>query len=135
MNRAVHGLRAALLAFAAVTLASCGDTGPDAPFVDFVVAVDDQTFVLRVSDPETIAAGYANLRGRDSRFPSGPIRRGDGGFNAPWSWHLDSAETRFVEAAIEVCDGEPRYVEGHVADYLQVGGYCPWAARVVAVKP
>ena len=59
---------------------------------------------------------------------STPLRRGDGGFNAPWSWHLDPAETRFVEAAIEVCDGTPSYVEAHLAEFPT---YCPWGARIV----
>jgi hypothetical protein len=65
-------------------------------------------------------------------FPIGPLRAGDGGFNAPWSWHFDPDEVRFAEAAIELCDGTPSYVEEHLADYPS---YCPWAAQVVAVRP
>ncbi len=135
MHRPVRGLRVAALTCVAGLLASCGGTGPDGVSVDFVVAVNDQTFVLRASDPDTIAASHANLRGGNSRFPIGPLRRGDGGFNAPWSWHLDPDEARLVEAAIEVCDGEPNYVEAHLEDYLQVGSYCPWGGRIIAVKP
>lgn len=135
MPSSLRSLGAAALALAVLALSSCGQTGPDGPFSDFVVAVNDQTFVLRVCDPETIAAGYANLRGGRNEFPIGPLRRGDGGFNAPWSWHLDPEQTRLVEAAVEVCDGEPSYVEAHVEEYLRVGSYCPWGARVVAVKP
>lgn len=55
---------------------------------------------------------------------NGPLRRGDGGFNAPWTWHLDPAETRFVEVAIEICDGRPSYVEAHQPDFPR---YCPGA--------
>ncbi len=128
-------LRAAAVALAAAALTGCGGGGPDGPFTDFVVAVNDQTFVLRLSDRGAIAAAYDNLRGRNNQFPIGPFRAGNGGFNAPWSWHLDPDETRMTEAAIEVCDGEPNYVEAHLEDYLQVGSYCPWGGRVVAVKP
>jgi hypothetical protein len=93
--------------------------------------VGSETFVLRLTDPATIAAVERALQGSASTFPAGPLRRGDGGFNQPWSWHLDPAETRMVEAAIEVCDGTPSYVEGHVDDFVAVG-YCPWGARVIA---
>ncbi len=134
MHRRDRGLRAAL-ALVAFVSASCGDSGPSGPFTEFVVAVNDQTFVLRLSDPSAIGAAYENLRGRNNQFPIGPFRTGNGGFNAPWSWHLDPDETRMTEAAIEVCDGEPNYVEAHVEDYLQVGSYCPWGGHIVAVKP
>ena len=58
----------------------------------------------------------------------GPLLRGDGGFNAPWSWHFDPGQVRMTEAAIEVCDGQPSYVEAHLSDFPT---YCPWSARVV----
>lgn len=125
---------AAGAALAALAFVSCGSSEPSRPFVDFVVAVTDETFVLRVSDPETVTAAYENLRGGNSRFPIGPLRRGDGGFNAPWSWHIDPDGARLTEAAIEVCDGRPSYVEGHVEDFLGIG-YCPWGGRIVGVKP
>ncbi len=132
-QRVRRGLAAAGAAVAALLFGSCGTSEPSGPFVDFVVAVTDETFVLRVEDPETISAAYENMRGGNSRFPIGPLRRGNGGFNAPWSWHIDPAEVRLAEAAIELCDGRPSYVEEHVEDYV-TAGYCPWGGRVVAVK-
>lgn len=131
---ASRALRGAMVALVAAACVSCGDDGPSATFVDFVAAVEDETFVLRLSDPDTIAAAYANLRGENGRFPIGPLRSGDGGFNRLWSWHIDPEEARLTEAAIEVCDGRPSYVEAHVEDYLPIG-YCPWGARIVGVKP
>jgi hypothetical protein len=131
-DRVRPGLAAVLLA--ALTLGSCGTSEPSGGFVDFVVSVTDETFVLRVGDPETITAAYDSLRGANSRFPIGPLRRGDGGFNAPWSWHIDPDEARLTEAAIEVCDGRPSYVEAHVEDFLGIG-YCPWGGRIVGVRP
>ncbi|HET7291090.1 MAG TPA: hypothetical protein VFM88_01570 [Vicinamibacteria bacterium] len=127
---AVAGAAVAALLFGS----SCGTSEPSGPFVDFVVAVTDETFVLRVADPETISAAYQNLRGANSRFPIGPLRQGDGGFNEPWSWHIDPGEVRLTEVAIELCDGRPSYVEDHVDDYL-AAGYCPWGGRIVAVRP
>jgi hypothetical protein len=118
------------MAAAAGILASCsGGTDPNPPRADFVVSVAGESFVLRSTNPETIRLATENLEGRNGRFPIGPLRDGDGGFNGPWSWHLDPAETRMVEAAIELCDGTPSYVEAHKADFPS---YCPWAARIVA---
>jgi hypothetical protein len=112
-------------------LAGCTATQPTAVEAEFLVVVLNEQFVMRVRDPETIRRARENLQGRNQAFPSGPLRRGDGGFNAPWSWHLDPAEVRLTEAATEVCDGLPSYVESHQADFPT---YCPWAARIVAER-
>ncbi|HXH08141.1 MAG TPA: hypothetical protein VNI83_16310 [Vicinamibacterales bacterium] len=115
---------------AALLVAACGaPTRPSPPAADFLVDVDGERFVLRLTDPETIRRADEQLRGVRSGFPLGPLRQGDGGFNRPWSWHLDPSETRLVEAAIEVCDGRPSYVERH-RDAFPV--YCPWGAKIVA---
>jgi len=113
---------------ALLAAAGCSSTGPSASSADFVVAVADEQFVLRSTNPQTIAQLRDVVAGRRQGFPAGPLLRGDGGFNGPWSWHLDPTATQVVEVAIEVCDGTPSYVEAHVADFPT---YCPWAARVV----
>jgi hypothetical protein len=82
-----------------------------------------------VTDPDTIRLAQDNLEGRNTRFPTGTLRAGDGGSNAPWSWHLDPATVRLVEMAIEICDGRPSDVEMHQGDFPT---YCPWGARIVA---
>ena len=109
----------------------CGVTESSQASADFVVAVGAERFVLRVTDPETIRLAREQLAGRGTRFPAGPVGRGDGGFNDPWSWHLDPAETRMVEAAIEVCDGTPSYLEAHLDEFPM---YCPWGASVLAER-
>ena len=37
-----------------------------------------------------------------------------------------------AEAAIEVCDGIPSYVEAHLDEFLDVG-YSAWSSRGVAI--
>lgn len=109
--------------------AACSNPAEPAPgSVDFIVSVSGERFVLRLTDPATIQLAEDNRLGRNQRFPIGPLRQGNGGFNSPWSWHFDPAETRLVEVAIELCDGRPSYVERNLADYPS---YCPWGARVV----
>jgi hypothetical protein len=71
------------------------------------------------------------MAGRRVGFPMGPLRRGDGGFNAPWTWHLDPDQTRLVEAAIEICDGTPSYVETHQDEFPT---NCPWGGRIVSER-
>lgn len=115
----------------ALGLVACGGTGANPALAEFVVDVAGERFVLAVTDADTIALVRANRDGRNNRFPIGPLRSGHGGFNQPWSWHLDPAQTRMAEAAIEVCDGRPSYVEGHLADYPT---YCPWGARIVSER-
>jgi hypothetical protein len=111
----------------------CGGspTEPGPSYAEFVVSVEGETFVLRTVDAETRRIAEENLQGKNRLFPAGPVIAGDGGFNSPWSWHLDPVRTRFVEVAIEVCDGRPSDVENDRAAYTQ---YCPWGARVVAVR-
>jgi len=123
---------ARLVVLSGFFLAGCGADRASRPYAEFLVAVDRETFLLRTTDPETIRLATENFRGRNAQFPIGPLLPGDGGFNAPWSWHFDPDRVRFTELAIEVCDGQPSYVEAHRADFL--GGYCPWGARVVAIR-
>jgi hypothetical protein len=119
-----RSLSAALLSL--LVLAGCSD--PDDNQADFVVAVGSERFVMRVTDPATIREARAQVSGQGRKFPIGPLLTGDGGFNAPWSWRLDPDAVRLTEAAIELCDGLPSYVEAHRADFPT---YCPWSARIV----
>jgi hypothetical protein len=121
----------ALVLVAAVAAACSSPTEPGGNTADFVVEAGGERFVLRTSDPATIRLATDNLEGRNQRFPSGPLRQGDGGFNSPWTWHFDPEATRLVESAIELCDGRPSYVEQHQSDYPT---YCPWGARVISQR-
>jgi hypothetical protein len=121
-----------LVLLAAFFVAGCDDGAADPPYGEFLVAVDRETFVLRATDAETIRLATENFRGRNAMFPIGPLRPASGGFNAPWSWHFDPDQVRMAEVAIEVCDGQPSYVEQNLQDFL--GAYCPWGARVVAIR-
>ena len=122
---------AVLALFLGAPLACGSEPGPAS---EFLIAVGQETFVLRTTRPEVARLAHERFLGRNVRFPVGPLLPGDGGFNAPWTWHLDPDRVDMTEAAIEVCDGAPSYVEAHRADYEAVG-YCPWGAAVVAVRP
>jgi hypothetical protein len=120
--------RAAGLVTTMLSVACSNPAEPTPAAAEFTIDVSGERFVLRLTDPATIQLAEDNRQGRNTRFPLGPLRAGHGGFNAPWTWHMDPAATRFVELAIEVCDGRPSYVERNQGDYPT---YCPWGARVV----
>ncbi|MEZ5318076.1 MAG: hypothetical protein R2752_11800 [Vicinamibacterales bacterium] len=100
-------------------------------------AVDQVRFRVFVTDPTAIDQLLALRQGTSrASIPNGRILRGPGagGHNAPYSWHLDDRDIELAETAIELCDGSPRYVESHVADYVDtVGRYCPWGAALVTL--
>lgn len=110
-------------------LAACSD--PNSPRADFVVAVGAEQFVLRSTNPDTIAQLRDVLAGKRTGFPIGPLRAGDGGYNSPWTWHFDEDKVEVAEVAIEVCDGTPSFVETHLSSFPT---YCPWSARIVSER-
>ena len=81
-----------LLVAIAGAFAACSDA-PTQVRVEVAVfrvrAAHDEEFTIRVNDRETIRRAREALAGRLSAHPSGPILPGDGGVNAPWSWHFD----------------------------------------------
>lgn len=108
---------------------------PDGTFLARVV---DEYFVVRISDPAVVALAREIVAGRQpQRVILGELRPGEGGFNHDptagriWSWHLDPATVRLVDAVIELCDGLPSYVEEDLAYWLStVGKYCPWLGEL-----
>jgi len=116
-----------------VALMACGTTDPAADGALFSVsACDGETFRVLVTDTGVAAGMQGRIGQGPGRIVLGRPVRGDGGFNQPWSWHLDPATVELADAAVEVCDGCPNYIEGHLDDYLGIGSYCPWSSAVVA---
>jgi hypothetical protein len=124
-----HGLLVLLL----LTTGCGGDVASmrPSPAQEFVIEVEGEQFRLRTTSPATASALDARRRSGTLGVVAGRIVRGNGGFNTPWSWHLDPASIEVPDAAIELCDGRPSMVEEDL-DYWAdtVHTYCPWAARV-----
>lgn len=101
----------------------------------FEVGVVDEKFTVRVTDKETIQKMTDNYNGMNNYHVTGKLVRGDGGFNQPWSWHLDPSSVRMAEISIELCDGRPSLVEGDLDYWLgTVKTYCPWSSKVVGIN-
>lgn len=139
---------AVTVALLAVGLAGCDVAAPPAPsasptstpvdlpaapaVVTFDVA-DQGTYSIELVRDDLIEhVAELMAGGEDGRIPSGRIvRDGDGGVNAPWSWHIDPDSLEFVDFTTEVCDGLPSYVEDLT---LTSDIYCPWNATVTGLR-
>jgi hypothetical protein len=121
----------------AVFLSACGnDPTRNTPVgATYVVAVGNEQFAVRVSDAATAAKLDARMQSGNAGVVLGRVATGNGGFNAPWSWHLVPSTIAVADVAIEVCDGTPSYLEAHRDEWIRtVRDYCPWSAKVVAVR-
>lgn len=126
------------LAAAVLLLASCDTSAPDPEGALFNVrachdsATPGETFRVRIRDADIIAEAERILSSGEQRIISAPLRRGDGDFNAPWSWHLDPDSVEFADFTIELCDGCPHMVEDDLDYWIDtVGRYCPWSTELV----
>ncbi|MDQ3969827.1 MAG: hypothetical protein M3275_15705 [Thermoproteota archaeon] len=91
-------------------------------------------FTVYATDPEAIQLLTDNYYGLNNMFVTGRLVIGNGGFNSPWSWHLDPDHVTMAEFAIELCDGTPSEVEHNLPYWLfQVETFCPWSSKVIEI--
>ncbi len=89
-------------------------------------------FEVYATDPEAIQLLTDNYYGLNNMFVMGRLVIGNGGFNSPWSWHLDPDDVTMAEFAIELCDGTPSEVERNLPYWtFQVETFCPWSSKVI----
>ena len=124
-------IRRLLLALSVTACGSDVDTMRPAPAQEFVIEVEGERFRIRTTNLATASALDARRRSGAIGVVAGRLVRGDGGFNAPWSWHLDMQSIEVPQVAIELCDGRPSMVQSELDYWVDaVGTYCPWGARV-----
>ena len=93
----------------------------------------EERFRLLLEDADRIAEAERLMETGRVGVVMGSLVRGDGGFNAPFSWHLMPASVGFPDAAIELCDGRPSQVEENLDYWINtVQRFCPWSAQIVA---
>jgi hypothetical protein len=94
-------------------------------------ALDGEVFRILLRDSSLIAQARGLVGAGNRRIVAGTLASGNGGFNAPWSWHLAPDTVRFPEVAIELCDGCPSDVEANGGNW-GAGSFCPWTAELIA---
>ncbi|MBI4058925.1 hypothetical protein HY404_01650 [Candidatus Microgenomates bacterium] len=86
------------------------------------------SFIVKMIDQTTIQQALKDIS-EQRLIVGGIVNAGNGGFNSPWSWHLDPSTIVLGESFVEACDAQPSYVEAHLTDWLGKM-YCPWNARI-----
>jgi hypothetical protein len=118
-----------------LTVWGCGDdpVSPSPGAVFEVEVARQETFRIALDDPALIATAEQRLDDKTEGIVHGTLARGDGGFNAPYTWHLKPETITFPDQAIEVCSGRPMSdVESDLAYWVDtIGIYCPWGARLI----
>lgn len=93
---------------------------------------NDESFIVKITDPAVIQQALDDLNGERQLIVSGIVNSDNGGFNSPWSWHLNPATIELGENFTEICDATLSYIENNLSDWLGQQ-YCPWSLRVNAV--
>ena len=106
----------------------CTDAGAPRPGGRFRFTESSHAEAVRLEATSTEALAQADslLRSGAARWVAGTPRRGDGGFNAPWRWHLDPATIAFAEVTIEACQTWPSAVEQDLDYWIGFGQVCLW---------
>ncbi len=129
------------------------DEGPGAPcglnitdntvFYEFQHVGSGETFVAWTDDPDLIDEVEAQLalpESQRNKHIHGNIERVpedcDLFINDIWSWYFPADGWTLAEVSIEICDGDPNYVEANLDEFVDnVGSYCPWGSYVLQEIP
>jgi hypothetical protein len=105
----------------------CSDSsGPeDARFV-FRDPLTQDVVRLEITNSEGLAQAEDLLRSGEARWALGTIRRGDGGFNGSWTWHIDPATVTFAEVTIEACQTAMSAIDDDLDYWIDFGQVCIW---------
>ena len=96
----------------------------------------EETFIVRVDDPEISGRIVSDLTEAKSLIFSGRVKKGDGGFNAKvggyWNWHMDPDTVTVGQKSVYICDSRPSQVEADLSKWLGKT-FCPSLALIEAV--
>jgi hypothetical protein len=97
-------------------------------------AVGSETFRASITHPDGMSQARALWAGTSTAsIPSGQLACSPENWNKPWRWHVQPETVRFADATIEVCDGEPSYVDANCESF-GAGAYCPWGAEMTDLR-
>jgi hypothetical protein len=130
MRKLISSLGALAIAVAA---ASCSDsTGPGVARFRFRESLTSEVIRVAINNVAAEAEATSLLQSGEERWVLGSIRRGDGGFNAGWTWHLDPATISFAEVTIEACQTAASAIADDLDYWIGFGQVCIWG--VVAAR-
>ena len=129
-------------------IAACHEDDNPGPVCTIQIAEDDrvfeflhqstgETYLAWTSDTSVIQQVEAQLalpQGQRNQHINGRILRlpEQCDLNQPWSWYFVPGEWSLVDQSIELCDGNPQFVEENLDEYVDnFGRYCPWGSIVL----
>lgn len=105
---------------------------------------DGGTFRWRITDPTLIQKVLSGEVQQQHLHPNARIRPGSNAcrdnerpiVSPPMGndWYLDPNEGELTQLSAETYDATPFYVDAHLAEYLSLGRYAPWAAQLIDVE-
>jgi hypothetical protein len=109
-------------------LGGCSDSSGPSDLAEFSFREELTAEVLRIRISNQSGLTEANqlLQSGEARWVIGMPRRGDGGFNTGWSWHLDPASISFAEVTIEACQSAASAVGDDLDYWIGFGQVCVW---------
>jgi hypothetical protein len=120
-------MRRFILFAAILACVSCDDsTGPGGARFVFRDPLTQDVVRLEITNAEGLAQAADLLRSGEGRWALGTPKRGDGGFNAPWTWHIDPASVTFAEVTIETCQTAMSAIDDDLDYWIDFGQVCIW---------
>lgn len=111
----------------AITFGGCSDgTSPDRARFVFRDPGSNSVVRLEITNPAGVDQAESLLRSGQAQWALGTPRRGDGGFNAPYAWHLDPASITFAEVTIEACQAAASAIADDLDYWIGFGQVCIW---------
>jgi hypothetical protein len=112
---------------AALTFGGCSDaTDPGRASFVFRDPASNSVVRLEITNPTGLDQADVLLRSGAAQWALGTPRRGNGGFNAPYSWHLDPASITFAEVTIEACQSAASAIGDDLDYWIGFGQVCIW---------
>lgn len=87
-------------------------------------------FVVKLEDPAQIEEARRLVARGQRRIIVGDVVAAPRDWNPEWNFHLAPESVRFVEAAVEACDGTAEFVEQCGGPYR--GRWCPWKSQLLS---
>ena len=124
----MHRMTLSIVAIGAVLICGgCGDaTDPDGARFVFRDPGSNSVVRLEITNPTGLGQASDLLASGAAQWVLGTPRRGNGGFNAPYSWHLDPASITFAEVTIEACQSAASAVADDLDYWIGFGQVCLW---------
>ena len=117
-----------ILCVAILACLSCNDATDPTTGALFVFRDPATNDVVRIeiSNAEGLSQAEDLLRSGTAQWAIGTPRRGDGGFNSPWTWHIDPSSVSFAEVTIEACQTAASAIDDDLDYWINFGQVCLW---------